>query len=153
MQINHCAFSPQVLSKYLTSVDTACTSRSKGRDSVIILHLGVLGDKDRGELIMHSTSKSPAPPSFRLTTKHFLIFTRYFPVDKVFSLPVEQCVCREAQQHHLQVSFASLFPVQTGGHLSWMKVLCKQFVKTCRVEHTLAFRKRTSLFTHRNHSS
>lgn len=74
------------LSKYLANVGTACTSRCKDRDSVIILHLGVLGDKDRGELIMYSTSTSPALASFRLTTEHFLIFTRYFLVDRVFSL-------------------------------------------------------------------
>lgn len=86
MQLNHHIFTPQALSKYLTSMDTACTSRSKSRDSVIIQHLGMMGDKDRGELIMHSTSKSQAPPSFRLMMKHFLIFTRYFLVDKVFSL-------------------------------------------------------------------
>lgn len=48
MQLNRQVFMPQTLSKYLASVGTACTSRCKDRDSVIILRLGVLGDKDRG---------------------------------------------------------------------------------------------------------
>lgn len=93
MQLNRQVFMPQTLSKYLASVGTACTSRCKDRDSVIILRLGVLGDKDRGELIMHSTSKSLALASFRLTTKHFLIFTRHFLVGRVFSLSALSVVC------------------------------------------------------------
>lgn len=93
MQLNRQTFTPQTLSKYLASVDTACTSRCKDRDSVIILHLGVLGDKDRGEPIMYSTSTSPALASFRLTTEHFLIFTRYFLVDRVFSLSALSVIC------------------------------------------------------------
>lgn len=66
---------------------------------------------------MHSTSKSPALP--RLTTKCFLIFTRYFPVGKVFSLSALSAhrwisvSVMKLRSVHLQVSFVSLFPVQS----------------------------------------
>lgn len=113
---------------------------------------GCVGWQGRGELIMHSTSKSLALASFRITTKHFLIFTRYFLVDRVFLFQLclwirNLCVCSVTSTspppgllcQPLPCSVTCSFVVDE----SSLQALCQDLQW---VGHALAFRKRMSLF-------
>lgn len=81
-------------------VDTAYTSRYKGRDRVTNSHLGVLDTQGQ-----KGTDYATPPQNYQLNpaSKHFLIFTRYFLVDRTKALfsfsflcaSVDQCVCHE----------------------------------------------------------